>query len=367
MTLAGTRPPTTAFVLGLLMLGGCPGDGGGIESGDGGSGGSSTGRPTTSSDITASTLDPSDSLSATRGEGSTTGDEDDTADGGQDSTTAAAADSDTTAALDDSGTTAADTTAGDATDTDITDGETDTTGPEMTGSTDTGEPTSSSSSSSTGDSSSSSSSSSSTGDCEPDGNGNYNACLDAMDQADAALCGFGGATCINDGGDPAFVSVCSQGACLDACDCPAAPGTGNAAVTCGEIAGDDADPECYLDCSNAETCPDGMDCFIGLVCVHDSGNGAVDYAVCETGVECPIGDLCIVDDPMMPANGVCSDQNCIVAGDCPPAPATGDAPVACADITTLAGNDCFLDCAGGQTCPDGMSCFSNTLCMFPLP
>jgi hypothetical protein len=41
--------------------------------------------------------------------------------------------------------------------------------------------------------------------------------------------------------------------------------------------------------------------------------------------------------------------------DCPAAPATGDAPVACGDIG-LGADSCYLDCSAGQTCPDGMLC-----------
>ena len=200
----------------------------------------------------------------------------------------------------------------------------------------------------------------------PMGAGNYDACLDGMGQPDSLMCGFGGAVCINDGGDPAFVSVCTQPACVDDCDCPPGPGTGNAAVTCGDIAGDDMDPECYLDCSSGETCPDGMACFINSICVHDSGTGGNEWGACEGGAECPVGDLCIVDDTMAESFGVCSDQGCTLPADCPTPPPTGDAPVVCSDITAPP-NDCWLDCGSMQTCPDGMMCFSSFLCMWPLP
>lgn len=45
-------------------------------------------------------------------------------------------------------------------------------------------------------------------------------------------------------------------------------------------------------------------------------------------------------------------QLCDVDDDCP-APVTGDPEVVCAGP---GGNECALDCADGQTCPDGMSC-----------
>ncbi|MBL4687876.1 MAG: hypothetical protein JKY37_25020 [Nannocystaceae bacterium] len=199
------------------------------------------------------------------------------------------------------------------------------------------------------------------------GIGNYDPCLDAMGDADSTLCGFGGSTCINDGTDPTTFTVCSQSACVDECDCPAHPGTGDSVVTCAELAGDDMIPECYLDCANGEDCPDGMGCFGGLVCVHASGAGGDDYGACEGSAECPLGNTCIVDDPDNVTVGVCSDQGCASAAECPPAPVGGTSPVTCNDLTGDI-NDCFLDCSGvGATCPGGMTCVLDTLCVWPAP
>ncbi len=348
----------------LVVLPGCPGGPDIDLPSDSQDGTASTGS-SSGSNITASTIDPSESLSGTQG--ATTGDGSDTV--GVVDGSSSDSDAESTTA---GGTTVADgTSSGTA---ESTEGSTD------SGSTDGGSSSSdgggSSSSdgggSSSSDGSSSSSSdgggSSSTGDCGmPTGIGNYDACLDAMNQADAALCGFGGATCINDGGDPAIVSVCSQGACVDDCDCPPGPGTGDAPVTCGEIAGDDMIPECFLDCSSGQTCPDDMGCFSGLICVHDGGAGGDEYGTCTGSAECPLEDTCIVAD--MDMFGVCSGQGCTDAMDCPAAPATGTAPVECANLTAPDMiNDCYLDCSvGGTTCPDGMECFMGTLCMWPQP
>ncbi len=70
---------------------------------------------------------------------------------------------------------------------------------------------------------------------------------------------------------------------------------------------------------------------------------------CEAGE-----DTCLLDDPMMPGAGACSQSGCADATECLTAPATGDAVVTCGDLG--AGNTCYLDCAGGETCPDGMTC-----------
>jgi hypothetical protein len=47
-------------------------------------------------------------------------------------------------------------------------------------------------------------------------------------------------------------------------------------------------------------------------------------------------------------------------------PPTGDAPVACDDLGS--GSTCYLDCAGGQTCPDGTVCTAvgmGMACLWP--
>lgn len=281
----------------------------------------------TRSDITATTIDPSASLSTTMPD-ATVGD-------------ATASDTTTPVSTDGGGSTAAESAER---------------GQDASSTTDAGE---SSPSSSEGGSSSP------TAGCASEAIGNYDACLDARNVPDSRMCGFAGAICINDGATPAAVSACSQSVCVDECDCPAAPATGDSVVTCDDIAGDDMTPECFLDCSGGETCPDDMGCFAGLLCVHDSGAGGDDYGACETGAVCPLGDTCIVDDPDAVEFGACSAQGCANAGDCPAAPATGNAVVVCEEITGSV-NDCFLDCSFGETCPDGMQCYGGFICMWPV-
>jgi len=89
------------------------------------------------------------------------------------------------------------------------------------------------------------------------------------------------------------------------------------------------------------------------------------YSDCENN-ECddPSETQCLVDVPDNPTFIVCSMPGCSTVNDCPAAPPTGDAPVACADII----NDpatlfCVIDCSGGQTCPDGMFCHQS----LPIP
>jgi len=76
-----------------------------------------------------------------------------------------------------------------------------------------------------------------------------------------------GATCVDgvcltapDGG------VCSS-PCADVAECEPGPVTGNAEVTCSDVTGDMMS-ECWLGCTMGETCPDGMECFGGFVCIH---------------------------------------------------------------------------------------------------
>ena len=122
------------------------------------------------------------------------------------------------------------------------------------------------------DGSSSSSSSGGGGPvCEPPVVGEWNACMDADGEIDNTLCnwigdpdGTGYLTCLSappkdlDGGN-----VCTIRDCRDACDCFDAPATGTAPVVCAPILADGA-TACGLDCSEGQTCPDGMQCASGL-------------------------------------------------------------------------------------------------------
>jgi len=355
---------------GLLVLVGCtPAQEILVVTGGSTGGGEPSATSSNSSPITASTIDPSDSLSASATQGG--GDSSNTDDGDTGDT------GDTTGGVTTAVDTGADTSATSA----ETGMDTDTTtgmggGTTTTGMGESSSEGGSSSSSDGGESSSSSdggeSSSSSDGGGESTdgttgngcgGIGNYDACLDAMGDPNSLLCGFPGSTCIN-GGTPPTVSVCSQTVCVDDCDCPQAPPGGNAAVTCGDLVGTPT-PECYLDCSGGETCPTDMDCYAGALCVH--AEEVEGWGSCVDSGSCGVNDTCIVDDPMMVTLGVCSTEDCSGPADCPAAPATGTAPVTCGSVVAAPPDECYLDCSGGQTCPDGMDCAFNFLCMWPQP
>jgi hypothetical protein len=107
--------------------------------------------------------------------------------------------------------------------------------------------------------------------CEPPVVGEWNSCIDENGDIDNTLCnwigdpdGTGFLTCLSappmelDGGN-----VCTIMGCRDTCDCFDPPATGTAVVVCAEIL-EDGGTACGLDCSNGETCPDGMQCASGL-------------------------------------------------------------------------------------------------------
>lgn len=131
-------------------------------------------------------------------------------------------------------------------------------------------------------------------------------------------------------------------------DCNPACGAGEICVAgmCTPFGdGSTGEPEC-------SDVPGNYDVCLGAGNVVDvSGCGAMG-ATCITG-----GDPAIV--------GVCSVTACDDVCDCPTAPATGNAPLACDAITGGAQTFCYLDCAAGQTCPTGMLCFADLACVWP--
>lgn len=205
------------------------------------------------------------------------------------------------------------------------------------------------------------------------------ACPDGMFCFMGAICFWGDepagvppyGDCVNDGGAQCEGGICISdnpadptfGGCNPPCmavgDCPPAP-SGDAPPACVDITGD-MNNECILDCSGGETCPDGM------VCIEDFGLCAwpvvqepvPGYGDCqnEDAMLVCVGEETCLDDA---TGGVCSAP-CTAPTDCPAAPATGDAPVACGDLGGGA-DTCYLDCSGGQTCPDLMECVDDSYC-----
>lgn len=107
--------------------------------------------------------------------------------------------------------------------------------------------------------------------CEPAVPGEWNACRTEDGTIDNTLCnwtGLPGSTgfigCLN---APKMAgNVCMIRDCEDDCDCFAAAPTGNADVVCAEIL-KGGGTACVLACSDAQTCPDTMEC-IGGTCYH---------------------------------------------------------------------------------------------------
>jgi hypothetical protein len=90
-----------------------------------------------------------------------------------------------------------------------------------------------------------------------------------------------------------------------------------------------------------------------LDCLNDGKK-----AVC-TGAE-----MCIYDIAADPSVGVCAGMNCTDVSECPDAPPGGDAMPVCTDIAVPDGNECILDCSGGEACPTGMICYRDILCVW---
>ena len=80
---------------------------------------------------------------------------------------------------------------------------------------------------------------------------------------------------------------------------------------------------------------------------------------------CTGAEMCIFDIAADPSVGVCAGLDCADVSECPDAPPGGDAPPACMDVAVPDGNECILDCSAGQTCPTGMMCFIDMLCVWP--
>lgn len=234
-----------------------------------------------------------------------------------------------------------------------------------------------------------------------------------------------GSVCVTDDPKNPTLAWCAQQGCgEDDCACPLPTGDATASPSCGAFTGDEGSGSCFLDCSDG-SCPDGMVCttvedqsacvwpdedFLSDCCIPHATPGcgdapcqdaacALDAFCCDKEwdeicvnevvpeacpglcpppaqpgygncglptVECAIVEQCI-NDGAMPTWATCSQADCTTAADCGSiVPETGDAPVACADPTGMGGaNTCYLDCAGGQTCPDGMTCIADSWCAWP--
>ncbi len=122
--------------------------------------------------------------------------------------------------------------------------------------------------------------------------------------------------------------------------------------------------ECAVpdDCDNNETCDGGT-------CVSACNPwGPNDYSYCVT----PLGTFdsaticgeplsCIITSVTGAIQTAVCGRSCGSACDCPAPPATGNATVTCGDVIQGGSNECYLSCANGETCPDGMSCLQDDM------
>ncbi len=155
-------------------------------------------------------------------------------------------------------------------------------------------------------------------------------------------------------GEPVCEPECADGECCNEGVCDAPP-----------------EPVCPGGCTDGEACmcTEGMDpCDCVFECVAVSTFNP--YLPCfdATGMpssgECEAGDICLVGAP---DRTVCSAQGCVDATDCAAAPASGTALVTCGDVDGDMADDCYLSCAGGESCPAGMSCFDSSICEWTAP
>jgi len=99
----------------------------------------------------------------------------------------------------------------------------------------------------------------------------------------------------------------------------------------------------------------------------DTGTAEQGYGDCFNNPAidvCLPGETCIDDAGRPPGVGVCALQDCGGAGECPSPPPGGDATPACMDVTGDMVDECVLACGGGASCPTGMACFAEFVCVW---
>lgn len=89
----------------------------------------------------------------------------------------------------------------------------------------------------------------------------------------------------------------------------------------------------------------------------DCVNAPVKEACIET-------ENCFVDDAKQPTFGVCQ-QPCDDVEECP-LPPLGNSTMVCVDIDADVQGECVLFCGDTTECPNGMVCFGNAMCAWPV-
>jgi hypothetical protein len=105
----------------------------------------------------------------------------------------------------------------------------------------------------------------------------------------------------------------------------------------------------------------------GTTMMETEGDPLGSWADCfADDTACLGGETCIIATDMDSLQGsFCAFTDCSDVGDCAAAPATGTATTTCEDAGTDGIAECFLSCAAGETCPDGMECWNAIACVWP--
>jgi hypothetical protein len=206
--------------------------------------------------------------------------------------------------------------------------------------------------------------------CTEWGPGEFGACVvEGSPEPDLTVCGDGAEPqCLVDDVVAPNSGVCYFSGCKDECDCPQPPAGFEENVACEDIVGVDAMNDCFIDCSDNGSCPDGMYCYMDAICFHGVETGVEPYGDCvNTTLSCLEG-ICFPGEDW----GWCTNIECADASECPEAP-EGTAVPACEDLLQDAMMNpisaCFLDCSGDATCPTGMVCdtaLAGGICIWEL-
>lgn len=98
--------------------------------------------------------------------------------------------------------------------------------------------------------------------------------------------------------------------------------------------------------------------------------GTMDWGGCLSDLNVPdpegscgvMGAACIMTETMPEVVYTACAIPCVDVCDCPGPPVSGTASVMCGDIDSAPGEECYLDCSGGEECPDDMDCVNGVYC-----
>ena len=105
----------------------------------------------------------------------------------------------------------------------------------------------------------------------------------------------------------------------------------------------------------------------GTTMMETEGDPLGSWADCfADDTACLGGETCIIATDMDSLQGsFCTFTDCDDVSDCAAAPPTGTAATVCEDAGTDGIAECYLSCAAGETCPDGMECWNAIACVWP--